>query len=177
MIKELIVVEGMDDIAQIKNAIDADVVATHGYKIKKTLFDELRKAQKTRGVIVFTDPDYAGKMIRTVINKNVKGCKNAYLKQSDALKKGDIGVENASKEAIIDALMNARASSEERKIIYTTKDMYENRLSGAPDANTRREKLASILKISNSNAKKMLDALNYYQISREDFLEALKKID
>ncbi len=48
MIKELIVVEGMDDIAQIKNAVDADIVATHGYKIKKTLFDELRKAVKRR---------------------------------------------------------------------------------------------------------------------------------
>ena len=81
MIKELIVVEGMDDIAQIKNAIDADIVATHGYKIKKTLFDELRKAVKTRGVIVFTDPDYAGKMIRRTINENVKGCKNAYVER------------------------------------------------------------------------------------------------
>ncbi len=177
MIKELIVVEGMDDIAQIKNAVDADIVATHGYKIKKTLFDELKKAVKTRGVIVFTDPDYAGKMIRRTINENVKGCKNAYLRQSDAIKKDDIGVENASKEAIIDALMNARASTEERKVLYTTKDLYETGLLGASGSSERREKLASLLKISNSNAKKMLDALNYYQISREDFEEAMKKID
>ncbi len=73
--------------------------------------------------------------------------------------------------------MNARASTEERTVLYTTKDLYETGLLGADGAKERREKLASLLKISNSNAKKMLDALNYYQISREDFEEAMKKID
>lgn len=177
MIKEVIVVEGKDDISAVKNAIDCDCIATHGYKIKKSLFDELRKLKELRGIIIFTDPDYAGKRIRRILDENIKGAKHAYLPQKSAIKSGDIGVENASKEDIVRAIMNAKAEKFEKKIIYSTADFYEDGLLGRENSKKKREELSKILCISDSNAKKMIQSLNIFQIDKEEYKKALRSIN
>ena len=56
-IKEIIVVEGRDDTRRIKEAVVADTLETRGSAIDKSILALIAKAQETRGVIVFTDPD------------------------------------------------------------------------------------------------------------------------
>lgn len=53
-IKEIIVVEGRDDTARIKLAVDADTIETNGSAIDDHVIDQIRLAQKTRGVIILT---------------------------------------------------------------------------------------------------------------------------
>lgn len=60
-IKEIIVVEGRDDTARIKLAVDADTIETNGSAIGDEVIRQIRLAQETRGVIVLTDPDFPGK--------------------------------------------------------------------------------------------------------------------
>ncbi|MEA1969900.1 MAG: toprim domain-containing protein, partial [Thermodesulfobacteriota bacterium] len=78
-IYETIVVEGRDDESAVKQAVDAEIIITHGFGIKESTFKRIEWAKEKNGVIVFTDPDTAGEIIRKRINKRVKGCKNAYL--------------------------------------------------------------------------------------------------
>ncbi len=60
-IKEIIVVEGRDDTARIKLAVDADTIETNGSAIGDEVIRQIRLAQETRGVIVLTDPDFPGR--------------------------------------------------------------------------------------------------------------------
>ena len=63
MIKEVIVVEGRDDITAVKQAVDAEVIAVGGFGINAKVIERIKDAQK-KGSIVLTDPDFAGEKIR-----------------------------------------------------------------------------------------------------------------
>jgi ribonuclease M5 len=60
LIKEVIVVEGRDDITAVKRAVDAEVIAVGGFGINRKVIQRIQEAQKRKGVIVLTDPDFAG---------------------------------------------------------------------------------------------------------------------
>jgi len=109
MIKEIIVVEGKDDVSAIKRAIDAETIITGGFGFRNNVIERIKEAAKRRGVIIFTDPDFAGEKIRKTIASKVPGCKHAFLPKEQATKDGDIGIENASPENIILALQKARS--------------------------------------------------------------------
>ena len=110
MIKEVIVVEGRDDITAVKKAVDAEMIAVGGFGINAKVIARIKEAQKRKGVIVLTDPDFAGEKIRKIIAKRVSGIKHAYIAQEDGIKGDDIGVENATPEVIIEALNRAKAT-------------------------------------------------------------------
>lgn len=123
MIKEVIVVEGKDDITAVKSAIQAEVIATNGFGYKKELINTLKQLSQKRGIIILTDPDYAGEHIRRDLSRHIKNCKHAFLPQDKAMKKGDIGVENATTEDIIEAIMKARPISIEPYEEFTTEEI------------------------------------------------------
>ena len=89
MIKEVIVVEGRDDITAVKQAVDAELIAVGGFGINAKVIERIKEAQKRKGVIVLTDPDFAGEKIRSIISKRVKGIKHAYIAQEDGIKGDD----------------------------------------------------------------------------------------
>lgn len=177
MIKEVIVVEGKDDITAVKAAVDAEVIATNGFGYKKELIKTLNTLSERRGLIILTDPDYAGEQIRRDLSKKIKKVKHAFLPQGKALKKDDIGVENATKEDIIEAIQKARPETVEKIITFTKEDLIENGLSGGDDSRLKREKLGTILGIGYSNSKQLLNRLNNFAISKEEFSNALERID
>lgn len=177
MIKEVIVVEGKDDITAVKAALDAEVIASNGFGYKKEFIETLKSLSKRRGIIILTDPDYAGEQIRRDLSKHIKDCKHAFLPQGKALKKGDIGVENASKEDIIEAINKARPSKVEKEILFSKEDLIDFGLSGGPDSRERRDILGHILGIGYGNAKQFLNRLNNFGVTREEFLEAIERID
>lgn len=112
MIKEVIVVEGRDDTVAIRRAVEADTIETGGSAINQRILKRIALAQERRGVIVLTDPDHAGERIRKIIANKVPGRKHAFIPEADATRKGDIGVENASPEAIRHALARVHTSYE-----------------------------------------------------------------
>ena len=177
MIKEVIVVEGKDDIAAVKAAIDAEVIATGGFGYKKELIETLQSISNRRGIIILTDPDYAGEQIRRDLCKKIKNCKHAFLPQGKALKKGDIGVENATKIDIIEAINKARPEKVDKVEEFTKEELIEIGLAGGKDSSEKRDKLGDILGIGYANSKQFLNRLNNFGITREEFNKALEKLE
>lgn len=176
MIKEVIVVEGRDDITAVKRAVDAEVIAVGGFGINARVIGRIREAQKRQGVIVLTDPDFAGEKIRKIIAKRVSGIRHAYISQDEGTKHGDIGVENASPEAIIRALEAAKCEVKEKVEIFDIHDLVFFKLTGDPHARKRREVLGRILRIGYGNAAQLLTRLNNYGVTREEFAGAMAKV-
>jgi len=177
-IQELIVVEGVDDVAAVKMAVDAEVLPVHGFAVKseKTL-DKIRFASERVGVIVLTDPDHAGRSIRETIEKAVPNVKHAYISRKEGTKKNNIGVENASCEAIRSALEKARFKVNEQLDEYTREDMNHYNLSGGEGSRERRESLGQILRIGYGNGKQFLARLNHFNISRQELEDAINKLE
>lgn len=179
MIKEIIVVEGKDDITAVKKAVDAEVIAVHGFGLNQRSIDLIKKASLNRGVIILTDPDHAGEQIRDRITKIAPNAKHAYIMREEGNRNGNIGVENANVESILRALENAHAVVGEKRLEFTTKDLLDNDLIGGPNAAERRKVVCSALKIGYCNSSNLLKRLNNYGISRAEFeesLEGLKEI-
>ena len=176
-IKEIIVVEGKDDISAVKQAVDADLIPVHGYAVKrKSTLEKIKTASERVGVIVLTDPDFAGKMIRKTIEDYVPNVKHAYISREEGTLKDNIGVENAKPEAIISALKKARFKNlEKTKYIFDTNDMLYYGLVGFPNSKSLRQTVGSYLKIGYSNAKQFLSTLNSFDITKEELEEAINK--
>ncbi|AYD39134.1 ribonuclease M5 [Clostridium fermenticellae] len=176
MIKEVIVVEGRDDVTAVKNAVDAELIAVGGFGINKKVIQKIAEAQRRQGVIVLTDPDFAGEKIRKIISKRVKGIKHAYISQKDGIKDGDIGVENANPDIIIKALKNAKCEIKDKRSEFNMDDMIYFGLTGTSEAKCKRDELGKKLGIGYCNAAQFLRRLNNYGISKEEFIKALNNI-
>ncbi len=114
-ISQAIVVEGRDDSAAIRRALDAFTIETHGYGIRESTWIQIEKAYNERGIIIFTDPDYSGEQIRKKVAARFPKAKHAYLSKNKATKNGNIGVENASPFDIIEALLNSHEPSNDNR--------------------------------------------------------------
>ena len=172
-LKEIIVVEGRDDQAAIKRAIEADTIATHGFGITGETWKLLEKAYNDRGIIIFTDPDFSGEEIRNKLNNKFPNAKNAYLDRKAATKKGNVGIENASPKSILLALDLARCTLMEKRSEFTLEDLRKYNLVGGSGAAERRTKLGRELGIGYGNGNAFLKKLNQFGISRREFLEKI----
>ncbi|WP_226671264.1 ribonuclease M5 [Metabacillus litoralis] len=177
-IKEIIVVEGKDDTTAIKRAVDADTIETNGSSIGETVIEQIKLAQKTRGVILFTDPDFPGEKIRKTISDQIAGCKHAFIPKNDARPKRGrgIGVEHASPEAIRLALQSVKEEMEEYISDISFDDLVDAGLIGGSRAKARREKLGIILKIGYTNGKQLHKRIQMFQITKEEYVEAINII-
>ncbi len=174
-IKEFIVVEGKDDTTAIKRAVNADTIETNGSAINQETIEKIKRAQETRGVIIFTDPDFPGEKIRKTIAEKVPGAKHAFLPKEAAIAKNGkgLGVEHAQLEAIRNALRDAQIMSETIKEEITQDDLIIAGLIGGAGSKERRIILGKLLKIGYTNGKQLHKRLMMFQISRQEFAEAL----
>lgn len=176
-IKEAIIVEGRDDTAAVTRAVDAVTIETHGFGMPDSIWPVIEKAYQNQGIIIFTDPDYAGEKIRRKVSQRFPRCKQAFLPKGKALKKGNIGVENAKVEDIVKALEKARCSSaEEAEDPFTMEDLDACGLIGTADAKARREKLGNLLSIGYGNNKTFLKKLNQLGVTKEEFYQKVKEL-
>ncbi len=174
MIKEVIVVEGRDDEAAVKKAVDAEIITTHGYGISQKTYRRIEEAYERCGIIIFTDPDFAGENIRKKLSGKFPKAKHAFISREAGTKDGDIGVENASPESIRAALEKMRTEVSRPDAIFSMSDMVDAGLCGGTDSANRRNYIGEILGIGYSNTKTFLRRLNNYGITREEFFEAYK---
>ncbi len=197
-ISETIVVEGKGDASNIARVCDANFIITSGLHISKKTYQEIELAVKTSGIIIFTDPDSAGRSIR---NKIVKlfgvyndRIKHANITIKEAKKNGDVGVENACDEAIIEALMSSRAEREHSRELsplasltltsvemtqknITIQDLMELGLAGSNNAAEKRRLLCDNLRIPYSNAKSLVRKLNTYHIDKSDIINVINNME
>ena len=176
-IKEAIVVEGRYDKNTLCQIVDAPILETSGFGIfkDKQQMVLLRRIAETRGLIVFTDSDGAGFVIRNHIKSAIPGkyLKHAYIpdimgkerRKSAPGREGKLGVEGMRPEVILEALRAAGATidgeegNEPHRI--TKQDLMELGLSGGPDASARRLALMKKLNLpEHMSANALLQALN-----------------
>ena len=176
-IKEAIVVEGRYDKNTLSQILDAPILETSGFGIfkDKQQMALLRKIAETRGLIVFTDSDGAGFVIRNHIKSAIPGkyLKHAYIpdiygkekRKAAPGKEGKLGVEGMTKEVILESLRRAGATIEgedapaSRQI--TKQDLMELGLSGTPEASVKRLKLLKRLNLpERMSPNAMLQAIN-----------------
>ena len=176
-IQEAIVVEGRYDKNTLRQIVDAPIFETAGFGIFKD-FSQLallRKVAEKRGLIIFTDSDGAGFVIRNHLKSAIpaKYLKHAYIpdipgkekRKSSPGKEGKLGVEGMSREIILDALRKAGATIEgadvPRKRDITKQDLFDLGLSGTPDAAANRQRLLKKLDLpEHMSPNAMLEALN-----------------
>lgn len=181
-INETVIVEGRDDTINLKRAVDCFTIETHGFGIRRETWEQIEKAYSERGIIIFTDPDHSGEEIRRKLTERFPDAGQAYIARKDALKKGDVGVENAEPEVIAGALLRARdlmkrkAPLEEdisAKDPITMNDLDELGLSGGEGSRELRQEAGKALGIGYANAKGFLRKLNGFGIKREELYEAI----
>ena len=176
-IKEAIVVEGRYDKNTLCQIVDAPILETAGFGIfkDKQQMALLRRVAEKRGLIVFTDSDGAGFVIRNHIKSAIpaKYLKHAYIpdipgkekRKSTPGKEGKLGVEGMTKEVILEALRKAGATIEGEDAPQcrgiTKQDLMTLGLSGGPDAGAKRLALLKKLNLpEHMSANAMLQALN-----------------
>lgn len=176
-IKEAILVEGRYDKNTLSQIVDAPILETAGFGIfkDKKQMALLRQVAKKRGLIVFTDSDGAGFVIRNHVKSAIpaKFLKHAYIpdimgkekRKAAPGKEGKLGVEGVPKEIILEALRRAGATieGEDGTVFYqiTKQDLMELGLSGGPDASAKRLKLLKKLNLpEHMSPNAMLQALN-----------------
>ena len=175
-IKQVLIVEGRDDTCAVNRAVDVMTIETHGFGMSDEMWQRIDRAYRTSGIIILTDPDRAGENIRKKILERYPDAGQAFLPRDKALKKSNIGVENAKPEdiaeAIEKALKNMRLRDGSRGSgDFTAEDMDRFGLSGGPGASERRALLGDALGIGYGNGKTFLKRLNAFGITREEFEE------
>ena len=176
MLKEIIVVEGKNDVAVVKRAVEADVIITGGFSLNKHTLEKIQIAYDKRGIIILTDPDYAGEQIRKRLTKKFPLAKQAFVAVEDATAHNDIGIEQATPEIVRAALAKVRTYSYTVIDEFSLNDLYENDLTGTTKAVIRRNELGKLLGIGYANSKQFLYRLNSYGVSRQEFVESLAKL-
>lgn len=191
-ILETIIVEGRYDVNTLKQYFDAHIIETSGFGIfnNKEKRELIRRLAEKNGIIVLTDSDGAGLVIRNFIRGAVKSgtVKHAYIpeiegkekRKTSASKAGLLGVEGMSRSVVEEALRRAGATfaDEEARTAsdITKQDMYFAGLSGNADSAIKREKLAKILGLpSLMSANALLAAINMI-CTREEFENAISKL-
>ncbi len=177
MIKEVLVVEGKMDVVAIDKAVEADCIITEGFNLKPQALDSIAKAYQKRGIIIMTDPDSAGERIRRFLTKRFPEAKHAFIPKEDATANNDIGIEQASPEAIRTALAKVRTMDWEPTNNFTGADLLKAGISGSPAASEKRAKLGAVLGIGYANAKTFLQRLNHYGITRHEFQQAVAELE
>lgn len=176
-IKQAVIVEGKYDKIKLSSIIDGVILTTNGFGIfkDKEMMAVLRRLAHTCGIVILTDSDSAGFLIRRHICGSIKGGKiyNAYIpdilgkekRKTEASAEGKLGVEGMSPEIIRQALSRAGVSDAEhtetaaRKI--TKLDLYEDGFSGRADSKQRRLALLEKLDLPERlTTNAMLDVLN-----------------
>ena len=176
-IREAILVEGRYDKNTLSQIVDAPILETAGFGIfkDKKQMALLRQVARNRGLIVFTDSDGAGFVIRNHIKSAIPGqyLKHAYIpdilgkerRKSAPGKEGKLGVEGMKPEVILEALRAAGATieGEDSNPVHriTKQDLMELGLSGGPDAGAKRLALLKKLNLpEHMSPNAMLQALN-----------------
>lgn len=177
MIKEVIVVEGKSDTIAIKRAVEADTIETGGSAISKSVIERIKRAQKTRGVIIFTDPDFQGERIRKIISQAVPGCKHAFIKREEGKGKRNLGVEYATPETIRKSLAEVRTEAAAPEEQISMDDLIDAGLVGGKGASEKRMALGEKLGIGYANARQLHKRLQMLQITREEFGKAMAWVE
>ena len=191
-LKQAIVVEGRYDKKTLENIVDAPIFETSGFGVmhdtEKLRF--LRRVASERGLIILTDADGAGFVIRNYLKGALpkEGVYHAYIpeiagkerRKAHPGREGLMGVEGMTQDVILEALRRAgvepEGESAPSRTPITRADLYAAGLTGHPGSAALRESLMTRLDLPRHlGTGALLDALNIL-LSREEFLELVQTL-
>lgn len=176
----VVVVEGKDDTIRLKQFFPGiETIETNGSAVSKEFLTELKKLSQKREIIIFTDPDFNGERIRRIVSKAIPAAKQAFItrKEGEPLKSGNsLGVEHASKEALVRALNDLHEVKSEKSDL--TKRAYsELGLASGTGSRKLREQVGIALGVGYANSKQFYKRLHTFGISLAELQEAIKKVE
>ena len=177
-LKQAVIVEGKYDKIKLKSFLDAEIFTTDGFGIfkNKEKVQMLRRIAEQKGLIILTDSDSAGFVIRGhltgvidpkyVTNVFVPEIKGKEKRKTQSSAQGLLGVEGLSEQVILEALKKAGVDLDggctpEQKDRITHTDLYNLGLSGGDDSKQKRKQLTDRVSLpSGMSTNQLLTALN-----------------
>lgn len=178
-VDQIVIVEGKYDKIKLSSIIDGIIIETEGFGIFKDKEKQklIRKLAEKKGVVILTDSDSAGFVIRNFITSIVPNeyITNVYIpdifgkekRKESCSKEGKLGVEGVPAAIIAEAFakagIGAEPSEEKRIKEITLNDFYDDKLTGSPDSKERRKKLLRQLDLpERMSTKAMLEIFNLF---------------
>ena len=193
-LRQAIVVEGKYDQNTLRQIVDTAIFTTNGFADMKdpALLRLLRQAAQTTGLVILTDSDGAGFLIRNTLKSALpeKGVLHAYIpdlpgkekRKAAPGKEGLLGVEGMTPEILLKALRNAGAEFADgstpppAREPITKQDLFALGLSGGPESAKKRAALLKALSLpAHMSANALLQALNVL-FSREEFFTQARRL-
>lgn len=192
-IKEAVIVEGKYDKIKLSSIIDAPIITTDGFGIFKDKEKQkfIRNLAEKRGILILTDSDSAGLMIRSFLGGSIKKeyIRHAFIpelfgkekRKTETSAEGLLGVEGVPTEVIVDALKRAGVvadeTTEKNSEPITKLDLYEDGFFGKDNCTQKRKMLllkASLPSKLSTNA--LVEMLNIF-MTRDEYKELVKEIE
>ena len=192
-LREAVIVEGKYDKIKLRSLIDAPIIETNGFRVfkdkeKQTL---IRKAAASRGILIITDSDSAGFVIRNFLKGIVPAdsVKHCYIPQlagkekrkAAPSKEGLLGVEGMSEEVLLDALKKCGVTPlgeqlPEKASEITKQDLFDAGLSGCANSSYLRRALCEKTGLpSYLTANALIAALNCIY-TKEEFFNIIEEL-
>lgn len=192
---QVVIVEGKYDKIKLSSLLDACIIETNGFGIFKDpeKLDLIRRLAQSRGIVIVTDSDSAGFLIRHYIQSAVpkEQIKNVYIpeilgkekRKSKPSKAGTLGVEGIEQKELLKAFERAgvfcdeTVFSKENVRLITKADFYEDGLSGKTDSAAKRQKLLKTLNLpAGLSANALLPVLNSL-MNYEEYRELISSLE
>lgn len=190
-LNEAVIVEGKYDKIRLESVIDALIITTEGFGVFKNREKQklIRALAKRRGLIIMTDSDGAGFMIRNFIS----GCvapeliKHVYIpdifgkekRKAAASCEGKLGVEGMDTQALIEAFARAgicHSENSEKREEITRAMLYNDRITGGENSSKRRGKLIKLLSLPEHMSTNALLGIINSIITADEYRELVKKL-
>lgn len=189
-LSEAVIVEGKYDKIKLSNILDAFIIETNGFAVfkDKTKLSFIKKLAKERGIIILTDSDHAGFMIRNHISSGVpkEQIKNVYIpdifgkekRKNASSKEGKLGVEGMTKEVIVEALSKAGITSSKSVCSdpVTIVDFYDLGLTGGAGSKAKRKALCKVLDLPEFlSTSSLISCINNF-MTKEEFYSVCQNL-
>lgn len=193
-LRQAIVVEGKYDQNTLRQIVDTAIFTTNGFADMKdpALLRLLQQAAQTTGLVILTDSDGAGFLIRNTLKSALPetGVLHAYIpdlpgkekRKAAPGKEGLLGVEGMRPEILLKALRDAGAEFADgstpppAREPITKQDLFALGLSGGPESAKKRAALLKALSLpAHMSANALLQALNVL-FSREEFFTQARRL-
>lgn len=186
-LNQAVIVEGRYDKSKVSEIVDAFIIETNGFGIfkdkKRLAF--IKELARERGVIILTDSDHAGFMIRNYISSGVpkENVINVYIpdiygkekRKTAPSKEGKLGVEGMSREVLIKAFeaakINCGKSVNENPV--TSYDLYEAGIMGKQNSKEKKKALLKALELPEFLSTKSLLTYINTSMTKEEFNKLL----
>ena len=193
-VKQAVIVEGKYDKIKLSGFLDAIILETDGFQIFKDKAKQklIRRLAEQRGIIVLTDSDSAGFLIRSFLSglRTRKILQTVYIpdifgkeKRKDAPSaEGKLGVEGVPTEILLEAFRKAgidceHAENKAPRRLVTKTDLFEDGLSGGTDSAGKRRALLKALEMpEHMSANAMLQLINSF-MTYEDYKAVVAELE